>query len=152
MVLTRFRKLFAVLTVLSVAVALLSVGVAGLVGRGAQLVQLVQPAAADVNALFGESGPGTPIGSPQVLIVRDPRAFMEGRAEGGARYVSDTYLKAQNIYPLQLKTVTVIRNVLLAVALVAALLFGGLWLWAGRRSGTRTGRTVGGPVHLNADK
>lgn len=68
----------------------------------AQLVQRVQR---DEGAdLFGDAG--TPLGSPQLLIIDDPKAFVEGKGDQDSRLVDDKYLSDHNIYPLQMKTVS----------------------------------------------
>ncbi len=67
----------------------------------AQLIQRVERG--DGADLFGDAG--TPIGSPQHMIIDDPKAFIEGQGEGGARLVDDGYLKNNGIYPLQMKSV-----------------------------------------------
>jgi len=55
-------------------------------------------------ALFGDGN--TPIGSPQQMIIDDPKAVIKGTgAASDPRQVDDGYLQAHNIYPLQLKTV-----------------------------------------------
>ena len=69
----------------------------------AQLIQRVETS--DADDLFG--GEGTPIGTPQRMIITDPKAFLEGETPEGARRVCENYLKANEIYPLQLKTVDV---------------------------------------------
>ncbi|ADV66031.1 hypothetical protein [Deinococcus maricopensis] len=132
MILARFQRTFNVLAVLALFVAALAFGAAAIVSRDAHRVQLVEPADASVNALFGSSAPGTPIGSPQTLIIRDAGAFMDGRTDDGARYVDATYLQTHGQYPLQVKTVTFVRNLVVAGALGAAVLMALLGLLAGR--------------------
>lgn len=123
---------------LSVLLAALAFGVGSWFGQGAQLIQRVQPTTQAESSLFEDSssGPGTPIGQPQMMIVRDQGAFLKGTGDGGVRYVSDTYLTEKGIYPLQLKTVNFFRNAAtLGFLALAALL--GLWhLWAQRRRAT----------------
>jgi len=82
-----------------------------------QLIQkskLVQRIEVDPSAeLFGELG--TPIGSPQRMIIEDKSAFINAKSPEGAEYVSEAYLKKNNIYPLQVQTVEYIaRNILIA--------------------------------------
>ncbi|PNY82712.1 hypothetical protein [Deinococcus koreensis] len=131
----RLRSWFAGLALLALALLGVTLVVAASYARDATLVQLVQPAEAGIADLFGNvAGPGTLIGSPQVMIIRDPAAFLEGQTDSGARYVSDTYLRDQGIYPLQLKSVALIRNIVALSCAAAALLFGSLW-WLARRGG-----------------
>lgn len=114
------------------AALLLAVGSlvgASFMARGAQLVQRVEPATAASASLFGDADQGTPVGSPQRLIVRDERAFLPGRGPGGSRLVNEQYLRDQQIYPLQAKTVTFIRNMLLLGALVLFVLGVAVWRW-----------------------
>lgn len=59
---------------------------------------------ASADALFGDSS-GTPLGSPQILIIEDPKAFLPGTGAGGSKLVSENYLTVHKIYPLQLRTV-----------------------------------------------
>lgn len=128
------RRVAGLLALLALVTLLLSLAVSALLTRDAALVQRVEPSAA--ASLFGEEdGPGTPIGSPQRLIVRDPAAFLPGEGEGGVRFVNETYLRERGVYPLQVKTVELVRNLVALGAGLAALVFGGLWLWARGRTG-----------------
>jgi hypothetical protein len=109
--------------------------VALFVSRDAQLIQLVQPDELGATSLFADSSgvPGTPIGSPQTMIISDPKAFMDGTGANGEKYVNDAYLKANNIYPLQVKTVNFFRDSVAWVAGIAALLMGAFrWWWLRR--------------------
>ncbi|SMB97162.1 hypothetical protein [Deinococcus hopiensis] len=134
--LVRFHRFLGMLALLCLLALLATLLVGWWFGRGAQLVQLVAPVSVTSNTLFGNSGPGTLIGSPQQMVIHDPGAFLEGRTAEGARYVSDTYLKAQNIYPLQLKTVRFVQVAVAVGFIVALLVFGSLWL-VGRQNQTR---------------
>jgi hypothetical protein len=126
------------LIVIAVVTVVLSFIIAGFVSRGAQPVQLVQPDEAGLNSLFADSSgvPGTPIGSPQTMIIADPKAFMEGTGSSGERYVNDAYLRANNIYPLQVKTVNFFRDSVAWVAGMAALLMTVFRWWWLRRATT----------------
>ena len=119
------------LALLSLVLAVLAFLAGWSFGQGAQLIQRVQPTTQAEASLFGDDSgvPGTPIGQPQRLIIRDPAAFLEGEGEGGVRYVSETYLSEKGIYPLQLKTVDVVRNVATLGFLILAAL---LWWWGHR--------------------
>ncbi|KQR31801.1 hypothetical protein [Deinococcus sp. Leaf326] len=131
--LARFVRPLGVLALLCVLALLVTLAAGWWYGRDAQLVQLVTPSSAAESTLFGDSGPGTLIGSSQEMVIRDPGAFLEGRTAEGARYVSDTYLRAQNIYPLQLKTVRFVQWAAALGFAAAAAVFGGLWLLARRQ-------------------
>ena len=84
----------------------------------ASLIQRIQ--VDEAASLFGEAG--TPIGSPQMLIIEDSGAFMEGKTPNGAKMVSEGYLTKKKIYPLQLQTVHVVARYARIGAGVAALL------------------------------
>jgi hypothetical protein len=133
------RKLPTILLVLIVTAIFAIISsfiVAGFVSRDAQLVQLVQPDEAGLNSLFADSSgvPGTAIGSPQTMIISDPKAFMEGTGSSGEKYVNDTYLKAKNIYPLQVKTVNFFRDSVAWIAGIGALLLTAFrWWWMRRK-------------------
>lgn len=55
--------------------------------------------------LFDGADAYRPIGSPQPMIIEDPRAFLPETNQDGIKRVDEAYLKAKGIYPLQLKTV-----------------------------------------------
>ena len=77
-------------------------------------------------ALFDEVG--TPIGSPQMMIIEDPKAFLNQKDASGAELVSENYLTKNKIYPLQLQTVSfVIRSVRLVAFGAFAVAAVGLW-------------------------
>jgi len=79
----------------------------------AVLTQRVQVDAA-ADKLFGE-GP-TPIGSPQLMIIDDPKAIVG--TKNGVREVDDAYLASHHIYPLQLKTIDfTVENTRLALVI-----------------------------------
>lgn len=56
-------------------------------------------------ALFDGADAYRPIGSPQLLILEDPKAFLPEPGRDGVKQVDEAYLKDKGIYPLQLKTV-----------------------------------------------
>lgn len=131
-------KLVAVARVLTVMAAIAFCGAfvaAAMLESRAVMAQRVDPHPPDLAAVLGEAG--TPIGSPQRLLIFDDRAFLQGTTPDGAQIVSETYLTQNNIYPLQLKTVTFFRDAVMIGSGVAALLFGLLW-WRGARSSSRT--------------
>ncbi len=68
----------------------------------AVLTQIVQVDPAG-ESLFGDGA--TPIGSPQLMIIDDPKAVVPAKGTSDVCQVDDGYLKKNNIYPLQLKTV-----------------------------------------------
>ena len=86
------------------------VGIVGtLIAEGQYAAQAVvaQRVIVDKTAsdLFGDGGQQV-ISQPEPLIIDDPKAFLPGTGEKGARLVDENYLKAHNIYPRQLRTVT----------------------------------------------
>jgi hypothetical protein len=88
----------------------------------AVLAQRVDPHSPELAALLGEAG--TPIGSPQRLVLFDDRVFLEGQTPDGARLVSEKFLMENNIYPLQWKTVEFFRNAFAIASLIGAVLMG----------------------------
>ncbi len=116
----------------------LSLGLPGQLAREARLVQILHPYEPETAALLGEIG--IPVGSPQLVILRDENAFLPGKTESGAALVDAGYLKEHKLYPLQLKTVRF-------VAFPAQILFGLLTLVSGwtawRSRKTRTLETSG---------
>ncbi len=135
--LERFKTVFASLSILGFVVILASFLISGLMTRGAVLAQRIEPN--EAASLFGDSsGPGTPIGSPQWVVIRDEKAFLEGQSADGARFVNEEYLIENKIYPLQVKTVEFFRNVTAVVAVLGVLVMASLWLMATRGLGEST--------------
>lgn len=94
-----------VVLIVSVIVLVASFPVASSYHSKAQLVQRVEidKGAAD---LFGDASAAyRPIGSPQMLIIDDEKAFVDGAGDDNARMVDEGYLTEHKIYPLQLRTV-----------------------------------------------
>lgn len=120
----RFRPVLLTLALLALSLFASSWPVAAFVGRDAVLAQRVIPQVAGAD-LFGDSSPGTPVGSPQMLIIRDPRAFI-GPPEQSPRLVNENFLRENHIYPLQLKTVEFFRNLIAAVSGAGFVLLAGL--------------------------
>ncbi len=97
-----------------ISVAGLILFVAGLLGLAAsvivpityqgraKLIQRVESSGA-ADALFDSAG--TEVGSPEMLIIDDPKAFTGAKTESGAEIVSENYLREHSIYPLQMKSV-----------------------------------------------
>ncbi|MBL8060684.1 MAG: hypothetical protein JNK63_08235 [Chthonomonas sp.] len=115
----RWIKLVSwIVLVVAVGVLIGSVPIEKSYESKASLVQRIQ--VDEAASLFGEAG--TPIGSPQMLIIEDSGAFLEGKSKEGARLVSEGYLSDKKIYPLQLQTVHVVARYTRIGAGVAALL------------------------------
>jgi hypothetical protein len=116
------RKLGLIVAVLAAIALLASVPVLSSYESRAVLTQRVQVDDAAAS-LFGDGH--RPVGSPQELVIDDPKAFVDGKGENGARLVSENYLQEKGIYPLQLRTVQFVGSLTrigLAVALVVGLL------------------------------
>jgi hypothetical protein len=137
----RIRGVAGVLAVLALLVCAGSFIVAAVFSSGSSLVQLIQPEDAAVAGLFADQSSsepaGTKIGSPQVMVIRDPKAFLEGTGTRGERFVSQKYLDEKQIYPLQVKTILFFRNITALISALGAVLMGGLWFWSRSRSPVR---------------
>jgi hypothetical protein len=77
-------------------------------GTKAELVQRVKPHDEAMAELTGEVG--TLIGPPEKMIIADPKAFVEGTGDGGARLANEDYMQSHRVYPLQLKSVEAVSN------------------------------------------
>ncbi len=97
----------------------------------AEAVQRVVPHDEATAALLGEVG--TPVGRVDDYVILNEGAFLGATTDAGAHLVSEPFLEENNVYPLQLKTVTFLRNLVAAASLAAFVLFTGLWLWLRRR-------------------
>ncbi len=97
-------------------------------GRQAETVQRVVPFGEATAALLGEVG--TPVGGANMYLVFDKKAFIESTDARGepVRFLNETYLLENDIYPWQMKTVRFARNVVAVVSGLALVLFGSLSL------------------------
>lgn len=130
MTLKRLKPFLQIAIIVSLVVMVASFVVSSILTQGAVLAQRIEPSAA--ASLFSDpTTPGTPIGSAQLMVIRDEAAFLEGTGEGGARFVSEKYLRENSIYPLQVKTVEFFRNIVAALAGLVALVSSVLW-WRSR--------------------
>ncbi len=123
----RILRALSVLVVIVSAVALSATVpiLSSYQGRAEMIQRMRVDASAD--ALFGDPS-GTPLGSPQKMIIGDPKAFLPGTGDGGVKLVSENYLTQHKIYPLQLRTVEfIIGNVWLGAGI--GLVIGLLALW-----------------------
>ncbi len=138
----RVHGVSGVLAILALVVCAGSFVVAAALSNGSSLVQLIQPEDAAVASLFAEETSGAPagtkIGSPQIMVIRDQEAFLEGTGTQGERFVSQKYLDEKQIYPLQVKTILFFRNVTALLAGLGALVCAGLWFWTGSRLKLKT--------------
>lgn len=130
----KILKVFGLLALVGGLIAVIgSFVVANSFESRAKLIQRVERN--EGAELFGEAG--TAIGSPQKLIIDDPKAFTGDKTPEGAEIVDEGYLKANNLYPLQLQTVTYAAE-MTRYGGIAAIALGGLALWAAKRRSRRT--------------
>jgi len=103
-------KIVILLAAIVVVLAILTLGISFPVRSSyaskAKLIQRVEKSTGD--DLFGDNG--TVIGSPQMLIIEDEKAFLGPVKPGEPLSVDEKYLKDHNVYPLQLKTVDFFIN------------------------------------------
>lgn len=134
----KFRPWLAALTALALLGLAGSFTVAAVMSSGARLVQLIEPDESGAASLFGDappSGPaGTRLGSPQLVVIRDEQAFLDGTGAAGERFVNAKHLRETGQYPLQVKTITFFRDIIALVSGLATLAFGAAWWWMGRSS------------------
>jgi hypothetical protein len=119
----RFQKVWFGLAVVAAIVLLGSFLVSGFITRNAVLAQRIEVVAPEVAAILGlpADSKGKTIGSPQRLIINDPKALLE-KDQNGVQLVNEVYLRENNIYPLQTLTVEFFRNLVAAVAFVGLLI------------------------------
>lgn len=100
----------AVVGLAALAALALGLGFAGpaYYASKAELVQRVKPHDEAMAELTGEVG--TLIGPPEKMIIADPKAFLEGKGDDGARLADDDYMQSNGVYPLQLKSVEAVSN------------------------------------------
>lgn len=104
---------------MTVSSVLLFVGSAILLHWEVEALRVI-PMQPDLTSLFGEEVKGyTPLGSRQGYIVLDPQAFFR---EGDMVLLNQTYLQVHGIYPLQGRTVRLVRNFSLGLVLLMVLI------------------------------
>ncbi len=135
--LKRIQSITGFLSILALVVLIGSFIAASLFSNGAQLVQLIEPGEAATASLFGDTQTGEPagdkIGTPQLIVIRDQNAFLEGTGAQGERFANIKYLNEKKIYPLQVKTINFLRDVTALIAALGAILMAGLWFWSRSR-------------------
>lgn len=124
--------LFFVVAIAGLLLAIATFPMASSYEGKAKLVQRMR--IDDASALFGEAG--TPVGSPQKLIIDDPKAFSGSKTPEGAEIVDEGYLEKNKIYPLQLQTVTYVTG-LARIAGVVMLVVSGFLGWFLRKRSKR---------------
>ena len=125
------KNLAGVAAILAALLLAVTLAVSVWLQSRAELVQRVTPHDEATATLLDEVG--TLVGREDRYIILDRGAFLGETTVRDAQYVSEPYLKENNVYPLQLKTVTFFRNLIVAVSLGAFVLFGGVWLGLRRR-------------------
>ncbi|MFN3267154.1 MAG: hypothetical protein ACK41E_10000 [Deinococcales bacterium] len=135
MKLVRFKTVFLALAILAAVVGLGSLLVSSILTRGAVFAQLAQEN--EAAELFGDTSQKILIGSPQNFLALAPEAFFEGKGDQDARLINSDYLRENNIYPIQVKTVEFFRNLTLLVSAVGGALMLVLWRLAQRKSVVR---------------
>lgn len=116
-------RLFLVLAALSAIGLVATWPVESSYASKAKPIQIVQKPTDD---LFGDAP--TPVGSAQVAVLDDPKAFLPGKSADGAFLADDAYLTAHHLRPLQVKTVNFIAG-LARLGLGAATVGFGLLGW-----------------------
>ena len=134
--LARFKTVFLGLTLLAGLLAIGSVVASSILTDKAVFAQLAEKS--ETAELFGDSQEQILIGSPQKFLALDPKVFLEGTGDQGAKLINDSYLRENKIYPVQVKTVEFFRNVILLVCLLGGALMFGLWRLAYRSSLVRS--------------
>ena len=128
---TIIKNLAGVAAVLAALLLIVTLAVSVWLQSRAELVQRVTPHDEATATLLGEVG--TPVGREDDYIILDRGAFLGETTAQDAQYVSEPYLEENNVYPLQLKTITFLRNLIVAVSAGALVLFGGVWFGLRRR-------------------
>lgn len=133
----RIRSISGILSILALVVLIGSLIVSNLMASGAELVQLIEPQDATTASLFGDSSSSEPdgirLGSPQMMVIRDQKAFLTGTGSQGERFASKAYLDDHSLYPLQVKTIMFFRDVTTIVSGILTLVLGLSWWWLGSR-------------------
>lgn len=125
------------------------VGIAALLGAvqreraltaKAVMAQRVRPSTE--AALFGDIGEN--IGSPAMYVIEDPQMLLDHKGPGGLALIDESYLEKTGKYPLQLKTVNYVAQIVKIVGGIGALLFGALGLFLLRKRPTVANGTIVG--------
>jgi uncharacterized membrane protein YciS (DUF1049 family) len=114
------KKLFLAVAILCVLGFIATFPIQSNFHGKAKLIQRIEKSAG--SELFGDEG--TPIGDPMMLIVEDPKAFVGEPDAKGVYKVDESYLKQNNIYPTQLKSIDFFAQCFKIGFAVAALVSG----------------------------
>lgn len=110
-------RLSLIAAIVAFAVAVATWPVESSYASRAQLMQRMQKSAGD--DLFGDQG--TPIGSPQMSIVDDPKAILPEKGEKGVTLLDENYLQKNSLHPLQLQTVKYVASMVRLAGGIAGL-------------------------------
>ena len=133
---TILKNVAGVAAILAALLLVVTLGASVWLSSRAERAQRIIPHDEATAALLGEIG--TPVGRVDEYIIFNRNAFLDGTADGGARLVSEPFLEENSVYPLQLKTVTFLRNVISMVSSAIFVVCGGVWLWLRRRERAST--------------
>jgi hypothetical protein len=113
----RLKRVWLGLAVLAAVVLVGSFLTSSLITRNAVLAQRIEAVTPEFAAILGlpAGSKGNLVGSPQWLIINDPKALLE-KDPNGVQLVSESYLRENKIYPLQVITIEFFRNLVAAVA------------------------------------
>lgn len=136
-------RLTATLAILCAVVLALVLIVLPQMSSRAVLAQRVRVPSGEIATLFGDEP--TPVGSPQMLVLTDEKAYLPVRGENGVRLVDEAYLERTGTYPLQLKTVQFLGSIVGWSSAAGVIVFGLASYVAGRkaRRTAMTGRAPG---------
>lgn len=119
------RHLSALLSLTAIAsfgVMVLALGTMLFLNSRGVTAQRIKPHDAAFAELTGEVG--TPIGSPQKIVILNDSAVLEQRGPEGQVLLDDEKLRATGQYPLQIKTVRFLGGIVSIVSLALAV---GAW-------------------------
>jgi hypothetical protein len=101
----------------------------------AKLAQRIEQSNAD--SLFDSQGAA--LGEPQLYIIDDPKAYLDGKGDEGQLLLNENYLKQNSIYPLQLQSVDFFATATRIGSGAALVVFGLGSLWFSSRLKRRAG-------------
>ncbi len=125
------KNLAGIAAILAALLLIVTLAASAWLQSRAELVQRVTPHDEATATLLDEVG--TLVGREDTYVILDRGAFLGETTVRDAQYVSERYLEENNVYPLQLKTVTFLRNLISVISAGAFVLFGGVWFRLRRR-------------------
>ena len=106
------------LVVASLVAVVATLGTTWFLSSKAVVAQRIKPHDPAIAELLGEVG--TPIGSPQPIVLLDRSAVMDAKGPGGEVLLDDDKLQASGQYPLQKQTVQFVGSLVVYGALAVA--------------------------------